>query len=176
MLNYFYQNIIKYDLLNKFKYFVLKNIPKIVKMVLNFNLKNFRLKEITNFLLILELITFKKNNLVKLKTFNCQIKIKKGNIVGCNIILYKKELYYFLNKLIFEIFPKNNNCFFNLKNNLELSFKLKNLISFFEIEKKYYLFNVLSDFNVFILTTTKTQIELVFLLSCIKLSVKQLDL
>ena len=176
MLNYFYQNIIKYNLLNKFKYFSLNNIPKIFKMILNFNSKFFKLKEFINFLLILELIAYKKSSLIKSNIFNLTIKLKKGSIIGCELILYNKFLYYFLNKLIFEIFPRNPNYFLNLKNNLQLSLNLKNVLNFFEIEKKYYLFNILNDFNISILTTANTQIELIFLLNSIKFPIKQLNL
>ena len=168
MLNYFCQNIIKYDLLNKFKYCVLKNIPKIVKMSLSFSRKYFELKEIIKFLLILELIVYKKSNIIKSKDFNLIIKLKKGTPIGCKITLFKKLFYYFLNKLIFEIFPKTSNYFLNLKNNLQLSLKLKNILNFFEIEQKYYLFTLKNNLNVVILTTANNQIELVFLLSSFK--------
>lgn len=168
MLNYFCQNIVRHDLLNKFKYCALKNIPKIIKIILNFKSDSLKLKEITKFLLILELITNNKVNPIKSNVFNLTIKLKKGTPIGCKVALHKNFLYYFLIKLIFEIFPKNTNGFLNLKNNLQLALKLKNILNFFEIERKYYLFNTLNNLNITILTTANTQKELIFLLSSIK--------
>lgn len=173
MLNYFCQNIIKHDLLNKFNYWTLKDIPKIIKTILTFKSNYLKLKEITKFLLVLELVANNKSNVIKSKVYNLTIKLKKGMPIGCKITLHKKSLYYFLTKLIFEIFPKNTNEFLNLKNNLQLTLKLKNLISFFEIENKYYLFNNVNNLNIAILTTANTQKELIFLLSSLKLLIKK---
>ena len=175
MLNYFCQNIIKYDLLNKFKYCCLKNIPKIIKITLNLKSDFLKLKEITKFLLILEVVTNNSINIIKSKVFNLTLKLKKGTPVGCKVTLYKKSLYYFLTKLIFEIFPKNTNGFLNLKNNLQLALNLKNLLNFFEIEHKYYLFNTVNNLNIMVLTTANNQKELIFLFSSIKFLIKKIN-
>ena len=40
------KNIIQYDLLNKFQYKKIDKLPKIKKIVLNFNYKNFNIKNL----------------------------------------------------------------------------------------------------------------------------------
>ena len=93
-LEYYYNNVIKFDLINRFNYKNLKNIPKLEKIVLNFGCKTFELKKLSLSLLSLQLITDKKGILTVSKKPNIVLKIRKGNPVGCKVILTKNLILY----------------------------------------------------------------------------------
>ncbi len=95
ILEYYYEQIIKQDLLNKFQYSNIKNIPKFKKVVLNFGCKNHELKNIAPGLLSLELISTKTGKLSTTKNSNVFLKIKKGAPIGCYVILKKKKCINF---------------------------------------------------------------------------------
>ena len=59
-LKNYYKNIIQYDLVNKFHYRNLQNLPKLQKIVLNFGYKNPNIKNLASALLFLELITTRR--------------------------------------------------------------------------------------------------------------------
>ena len=173
-LEYYYQNIIQYDLLNKFRYKNIKKLPKLQKIVLNFGCKNSDIKNLSTALLSLELITNKRGNLIVSKNSNILLKIKKGNPVGCKVILKKTFMYNFFAKILINIFPriKNFTEFNTQKNKLKnnaFSYKLTNALTFLELEQNYYLFNNLPNLNITVTTNTKTKKELVFLLHSFKL-------
>ena len=120
----------------------------------------------------LELITAKQGFLVKSKRSNVFLKIRKGNPVGCVVILKKKKMYGFLFKLLAEVFlsfksftnistaSKRETCF---------SFTLKNLIHLKELKKQFYLFIKLPSLNITLITNAKTEKELLYLLHSFKL-------
>lgn len=60
VINTYIENVINYDLENKFKYNSIKNIPKIQKIYLNFNCKTTLLKFLLSSLVALELISLQK--------------------------------------------------------------------------------------------------------------------
>ena len=55
ILEYYYEKVIKYDLLNKFFYIQSKDLPKLTKIVLNFGCKSFEIKKLASSLLALKL-------------------------------------------------------------------------------------------------------------------------
>ena len=79
IFKYYYNNVIKYDVINKFYYKKYKQIPKIIKIVLSFNCKNLNIKQLLNSLIALELISAKKGFILVSKKSNILLKIKKGN-------------------------------------------------------------------------------------------------
>lgn len=169
-LQYFYKNTLKFDLVNKFNYTNLKKLPKIEKIILNFNCKTVELKNLLRHLIALELITNQKSTLT---ISNYSLKLKKGKFSGCKIILKNKHMLLFLSKNLNEIF-------FDLKNVNEIvinpktlqpvvSFSIKNSVNFTEINENYNLFNNLSILNIaFTLKITKNE-ELLFLLKSLKI-------
>lgn len=171
----FYNNIVTYSLLNKFNYKKNKTIPKLKKMILTFNCKDSDLKKLASSLLALELISTKRGRLTTAKKSNALLKIRKGNPVGCKVILQKKLMYNFLNKLLIEIMPKMKNLKdfvieTNEKEQNTFSYTLKNNIIFFEFESNYYLFNNLPYLQITFITNAKTKNELLFLTNSIKLN------
>ena len=101
--------VLNYDYVNKFFYKNINKVPKIKKIILNFNCKNFDAKKIATVVLTLELITLKKIIITKSKKTSINLKLKKGHPIGCKVILTGKQLENFLVKLLNKILP-------NLKN------------------------------------------------------------
>jgi|JI71714B2RNA_FD_contig_123_38915_length_2747_multi_11_in_2_out_2_3 large subunit ribosomal protein L5 len=174
VLKNYYKNIIRRDLINKFSYNCLGEIPQLKKIILNFGCKNSDIKNIALALLSLELITTRQGFLTKAKRSNVILKIRKGNPAGCSIILKNFTMYTFLFKLLSEVFP-NLKSFRKISVSKKLarncfSFTLKDLIRFKELEKQFYLFTNLPPLNVtLIVTNTKTERELLYLLHSFKL-------
>ncbi len=173
ILKLYYEKIIKYDLINKFLYNNVKELPRIKKIVLNFGCKNFELKNLAPSLLALELITNKKIRVTKAKKANILLKIRKGHPVGCSVLLRNNNVYKFLDKLLIEIIP-NLKDFKGINSNKKnfdktnISFTLKELITFKELEIYFYLFNKLPPLNITIVTNTKTRKELLYLINSLK--------
>ncbi|QXE46253.1 50S ribosomal protein L5 (mitochondrion) [Nitzschia inconspicua] len=173
LLENYYKQVIKYDLINKFFYNQLKDIPELKKIILNFGCKSFEIKNIAASLLSLELITTKQGTITKSKRANILLKIRKGYPVGCTVVLTKNKMYQFFFKLLTEVFPnlkdfKGINISKNLKNK-SFSLTLLDLIDFKELEKQFYLFNNLPPLNIILITNTKTRKELIYLLNSFKM-------
>lgn len=171
LLQYYYKTIIKYDLINKFHYTKTDEIPKLKKIILNFGCKQNELKNLAASMLALELITTKQGIITKSRKPNILLKIRKGNPIGCLVILKKEKMYTFFLKLLNDIFPalRDFNGLFTKKNFNSFSFTLTQLITFSELENQFYLFSKLPPLNITFVTNTKTKKELVYLLKSFKL-------
>jgi large subunit ribosomal protein L5 len=164
-LDFYYKTVIKYDLINKFNYKNIKELPKIKKIILNFKTKNFKTKTFAATLFALELITLKKCQFITSKKPNIILKIQKGQPVGGKVILKKKKMYHFLSSLILEIFPKLPNSIKFKPNNSNISIQLKqDNITFYNLKEHYNLSDLITYINITIITNSKTQTELFFLL------------
>lgn len=173
ILENYYKKVVRYDLLNKFSYNYIEEIPRLKKIILNFGCKNFDIRNLAVSLLSLELITGQKGILTKSKRANILLKIRKGNPVGCMVVLKKNKMYHFTFKLLIDIFPnlKDFKGIYVAKrlNITSFSFTLTDLISFKELEKQFYLFSNLPPLNVTFVTNTRSKKELLYLLNCFKL-------
>lgn len=173
-LTNYYKNIVKYDLLNKFIYKTPYNIPKIQKIILNFNYKKQNLKILITSLLALELISSQKSMILKSKISNITVKLRKGNPIGCKLTLRNYRIPTFLAKLIQNIYIKSkiitlfqNNKFLNTT----ISFQLKNILIFPELEAHYQFFKNISCLNITIVSTPTTTKEFFFLLKNYKIPI-----
>jgi large subunit ribosomal protein L5 len=169
----YYNNILKYDLINKFQYTKLKKIPKIHKIILNIRFKKSTVKQLSATLLALELITNKKGKFVTAKKPNLFLKIRKGFPIGCKITLTKKLMYNFLAKLIIEIFPKFKTSLQINKKKTKydyiISYHLKNNLLFVELEQNYnFFYNILTDLKITILSYKTSQNEFLYLINSFK--------
>lgn len=178
LLNY-YLKTYKYDLINKFRYKNTKKLPKLKKIILNFECRTAELKKLTSALLAVELITNQKGVLITAKQPNIALKIRKGNPIGCKITLQKTRMFDFLTKIIVEITPKLKN-FNGFKLNRELkksmfSYELHDTFIFSELENNYYLFHTLPKLAITIITTSKKKDELLYILKLIKLFFEKRD-
>lgn len=168
----FYKTIFKYDLLNKFNYTRTKNLPVIKKIILNFGCKNTKLKNLAASFLALELISCQKGILTKTRKSNLFLKIRKGNPVGCKVVLKNKQMFCFLERNLNEILPKEKNTYKINKNNLIsknfFSYEIHNKFTFNELEKHYYLFNDLEKLDITLVINVTFNKELFFLLKSFK--------
>lgn len=172
----FYKKTIRYELINKFNYKNLEELPELKKIILNFGCKSADIKQLSAGLLAFELILNQKGKITETKHSNIVFKIRRGNPTGCKITLSKFQSFHFFNKLINEIFPKLKN-FFGLtlsthSKSSVLSFVINETFCFYELEKHYYLFNTLPKLNITIITKSTTKQEMDFLLSALKLPFK----
>ena len=178
ILEYYYRTIIRYDFINKFHYRDVKEIPELKKIVLNFGCQNSDLKTLAASVNSLNLITNTENSsLTKSKKTNIFFKIRKGQPIGCKVVLEKSNMYDFLFKLLTRVFPilkDFKGIALNKNNNIKsFSFTIKELITFKELETHYYLFNNLPPLNITLITNTKTKKELIFLLNSFKIPLKK---
>lgn len=172
-LKSYYQTIIKHDLTNAFIYNNIKQVPKLKTIVLNFGLKTSNFKQLTSSLLALELISSKKSILTKSKRVNIILKIKKGNPVGCKVVLSKNIMYSFYLKLIIFVLPKikqlqTNQNQKNFKSKNAVSISVKNSFLFNELENHYQFFKNIPTLNITLITNINSQEELFFFLRSIK--------
>lgn len=172
-LDYFHKKTLKFDLINKFYYKELKNLPKLKKIVLNFSCKATDLKTLATHLLALELIVDQKGALTISKRPNLLLKIRKGNPVGCKVVLKKYLMLNFISKSLNELFP-NIKDFDGIKINFKtktnsFSFLIQDSLHFSKLNEHYYLFNNLSNLNLSFVTTAQTRKEVLFLLKSLQL-------
>ena len=177
-LEYYHKTVVKYDLINKFTYETSKEIPQLKKIILNFNCKNFGLKSFAATILSLKLITFKRNARVTNSKFpNLFLKIQQGQPVGCKITLTKSYMYQFVSSILLEIISKISIVLIlkiSKKNVNYCSFKLSNNQLIFDNLKEHFsVINNISDLHVSIITNSKTQNELFFLLKSFKIPVRR---
>jgi len=174
-LENYYKKVIRYDLINKFFYHNLSEIPELKKIVLNFGCKSFVIKNIAASLVALELITTQQGAVTKAKRPNILLKVRKGHPVGCIVVLTKTKMYDFFLKLLTQVFP-NFKDFKGIKvskklKNKSFSLTLLDLISFEELGKQFYLFTNLPPLNIILVTSAKTKKELIYLLNSFKMPI-----
>lgn len=172
-LQKFYNKTLKYELINKFNYQNVKNIPKLEKIVLNFNCKTPDLRNISANLLAFELITGQKGVLTQAKNPNILLKIRKGHPIGCKITLRKKQMFQFLEKIITKTFPQLKDFKKFKVNNKKMkkktfSYQIKDTFSFSELEAHYYIFNNISKLNITIISNSKIDLEMLFTLKSLQ--------
>lgn len=169
---YFYK-IVKYDLINTFKYQNLNQLPNLSKIVLNFGYSKSNLKYLISGLLALEFISSKKGKLTRAKNLNLLLKIKKGNPIGCKVILRKNHMHLFYFKIITSIFSKVKPAQLPqfpqyLETFKSVSFQLKNPMFFAELESQFQIFKNIPNLDVTLCTNSHSRRELFFLLKSIK--------
>lgn len=174
IFNYYYNNVIKYDFINKFYYKNYKQIPKIIKIILSFNCKNLNIKQLISSLVALELISSKRGLILVSKKSNILLKIRKGNPVACKVTLQKIDMNLFVFRLISEIFPNiklfesfSINPVENSPSNSFL-FVLKKTLFIPELQKNYSFFKLISNLKIDILTNSVFLYELIFILNSYK--------
>jgi len=168
LLKEFYNQTVIYDLINRYHYKTIEQIPTITKIVLSFTIKESDLKSLSASLLALELITSQKSFIIGTKTSNVKLKIKRGVPIGCKVTLRKKAQSEFFLRSIFNILPNLHDFQgFHTKRSLEkneFSYEIHDTFTFKELERKYYLFGKLPKLNLTIVTNCQKKGEALFLL------------
>ena len=164
-------NIVNYDLLNKFTYTSINKLPKLKFININLSLKKNDIKLLVSYLAALKVITKQNGVIVPAKKSNIIFKIRKGTPIGCKITLRKTKMFLFYFKLLNKSFlPTDKN---KLHEN-SFSFQIKNIFLFKELELNYQFFNNLKFFNVNLVTTAVCKKQNKFLLTSYKLIFLQL--
>lgn len=168
----YYLQIIKYDLIQKFNYSNILNIPKIIKLVLSFEYKKPTTKKVLSSLLALNLIgAGAKGSIITTKKSNISLRLRAGNPVGCKIILRKSTMFQFLSRFFLIILPQDKTLTKISGKNIEfntLSFKFKTLFLFPEFEQNYLLFKDLNNLSFVLVTNSRNFLEFLFLLKTLK--------
>lgn len=141
MLKNYYKNIILYEFLIKINIKNIFQLIKIEKIYININFNNilFKKEKIINSILFLKLLLNKKIEINRLKKNNIYLKIKKNTIINCKTIIYKKNLFNFLEKFILFIIKKKNDIKIN-KNIVNL--KINNIFDFIEFKTEIFKYDI----------------------------------
>ena len=161
------ENVVEYDLINKFNYKILNKIPKLKSITLTFKLKKSDTKTLISSLAALKLLSQQNPTLNCSKVSNISFNIRKGQPVGCKVNLKKKFLRQFLNVLINDLSGLKKSI--NRNETSIFSFKISNILVFHNLEKNYQFFKNLSDLNITVTTINCKNNELGFLLKANKL-------
>jgi large subunit ribosomal protein L5 len=165
--------VIRYDLINTFVYQNLTQVPRLQKIILNFGYPKSKLKNLISGLLALEFLSSQKGKITKSRHLNVFLKIKKGNPVGCKLVLKKSIMNLFYLKLMTSIFPRIKRPQIsqirdNFKGVKSISFQLKNPLLFIELENQFQFFKDTPKLDITLTTNTKSRKELLFLFKSIK--------
>lgn len=104
----FYKDHVVYNLMEKFKYSSVMEVPKIVKITINMGVgksilnKNFLEKSVED----LTLISGQKPVLTKARKSIANFKIRQGQVVGCKVTLRGSRMWEFFEKLISIAVPR----------------------------------------------------------------------
>lgn len=167
------KDIVEYDLVTKFFYKKIKDIPVLKKVVLCFDYKNPSYKQILNSILALNIIGNQSNTtLLTLKKSNVVLKLRSGSPIGCKIILRKLKMLEFLSNLFLILIPQDKNfkglvINSNIKNIISFNFKSLSLIN--ALRDQYVLIKDLNSLSVTVTTNSKNLSELIFILKSLKL-------
>lgn len=167
----YYDNIVKYDIINKFNYSNKKSCFRVTKIVLSFIYNTISIKKLISSLLIFELMLNGKGDILKSSKPQIILKIQKGSPIGCKIILKEKLIDFFIFSYITDPF---------LNNSKNKSLKFKENSNFFSVtigkqkflekfNNLYVFVKDLSLLNVTFVLNSKTKDELNFLLKSFKI-------
>lgn len=162
-----YKNIIVYDLITKFNFKNIFEIPKITKISLNIGFKkaNIEKKKLINIIVLLKLITNQQPIVTKSKKNNIFLKIKKNSIIGCKVTLRKNNINIFLEKILIFILPNIKKIKINQINKNILNFQIKDILNFFELKTEFIKFKNIPPIDVSIHTNSKNHQEFYNLLN-----------
>lgn len=166
-LTLYHKKNCNFKFINKFFYLTVNELPKIKKVLLIFKLNSYNLKLIAaHFLVLQQLSNVNKGFFIKSKKSNILIKIKKGNIIGCEFnIKNSKSIIVFIKKLILEILsvtPQKNNKNSTSKS---ASFQITNLILLTKFDKFFSIYNMVNKSNLnVVITFSLKKNELLYML------------
>ena len=164
-----YENTIKSELMAKFNYASVMEVPKLDKIVVNIGVGEAKenSKAIDNAMADLELITGQKPVITKARKSVATFKIREGMNIGCKVTLRGAKMYEFVDKLFNAALPRvrdfrgiNPNSFDGRGN---YSLGVKEQLIFPEID--YDKIDKLRGMDIIFVTTANTDEEARELLS-----------
>ena len=166
-----YKEIIFRDLFLRSNSMNNHQVPKLEKIVLNLGIREIASdkRKILPALLGLEMITGQRALITKSRKPLLSLKIRKGMVTGCKVVLRKDSMYNFLDKFVTITLPRIKNfqgfhkTYITTDGNLSL--KLREPLSFFELEYEYDKFRDLPPIDITFVTTSVDKKESLALLS-----------
>lgn len=174
-LQSYYQNVYKRDSLLKTDSQNINQVPTFSKIILNTSIKATLQdkKKIASTFIALEMISGQKTKKTRSKNFIASFKLRKDQLIGCKVTLRGKELFFFLEKLIYVILPKirdfNGFQVLSLDQKGNLSFGLQNILLFPELENHYELFESLNGLQITLVLNAKNKERALNLLSAFQI-------
>lgn len=175
-LTSYYKKNCNYNYLNKYSYLNINELPEIKRIKFIFIFNSYNLKLLAAHFLVLQQISNVNHGIFfKAKKSILVIKIKKGNITGCEFFIKKtKFILIFFKKFILEIlFCKQQNFFRIYINQQSIYYKVKNIILLTKLDKLFNIYNVVNKSNLHIVITVRRnrkKQELFYLLKKLKLN------
>nr|WVH37106.1 ribosomal protein L5 [Meteora sporadica] len=166
----YYNNIVRPQMVNRFKYLNIHQVPKLESITLSFDCGNSKLLSLVC-LIALESISGQKAVLVKKKK---KTKHSKNNYL-CRVTLRKDCLFHFLERYTNIVLPriKDDSSYgispYFYGNKGECIFNIKNVYLFPEIESEYELFQQLPTMTFKVKTTSNNVVEMKYLLRSLNL-------
>lgn len=152
-----FQHVISYDLITKTTFKNVFEITKITDVYLNIGFPSkINSKRRNDILLFFYLLTNKTPII---------IKKKRKELTGCQIILRKKNIFVFLEKLIIFILPKIDPVYLNPTFTNILNLKITNVSDFFEFKDELTKFKRIPPINLSLKTNSTNYNELFILLN-----------
>ncbi len=153
-----YKDVVIKRLIDKFNYQSVMEVPKLVKIVLSVSLNNLNLekKRLVDVCTNLKLITGQQPIVTKSKKSIANFKIRQGFPIGYKVTLRKKNMWNFLDKLIFIAIPRIRDFrgfskkSFDKYANLNIGIKEHTIFPEINYEKVVYIHGL----NISIVTTT----------------------
>ena len=156
----FYCNTLKYDLINVYNFKLNSNLPELKAIILNLRLKTCDIKKISASLLAFELFAQQWSQFVSAWKSKISLKIRKGSAIGCKLIIKKRNLFKFFNKIVFEIISKLNTK--KRQNYSTFQFTIQNIFDINELKNRYNFFHNLGSLNIVILMNYNNNKNLAF--------------
>ena len=170
----YYQNVVSYDLLLKQNYKTVMQLPRLEKIVLNTTSKIYITdkKYIFFTAAALELLSGQKPKLTYARKSIANFKLRESQIIGCQIVLQKTQMYAFLDKLSKIIFPRIRDYskrkpvtvskFTTMEtsvvtNKSTQTFGFKNVMIFPELENHFELVDNFRGMNLNLIVSNSTQ-------------------
>jgi len=173
-----YKKIISYDLITKFNYKNSFQIPNIEEISINISSLKLALdkRQIVPLLVAIELISGQKGRMTFSKKNKIHLKVKKGMVMGCKVTLNKQNSYNFLENLIVFVFPQLkefSGLTINNKTPSILSFKITDILNFFELNNEFFNFSKMPPVHITIKTNSKKISETKTLLNSFNFPLKK---
>ncbi len=153
-----YKDVIIKNLIDRFNYNSIMEVPKLVKIVLSVSLNSLNLekKRLFDVCTNLKLITGQQPIIIKSKKSIANFKIRQGFPISCKVTLRKISMWNFLDKLIFIAIPRirdfrgfSKKSFDNYAN-LNIGIKEHTIFPEINYDKVIYIHGL----NISIVTTT----------------------
>ena len=173
-----YLNVVTEELMLKYQYDNVNEIPSIEKIVLNTSMKtsDFKVKMIPSFIVALTLITGQKASPTLAKKGNAKLGIRKNTVTGAKVTLRGEIMYNFLDLLSTIVLPRIKNFDGlnkkSLNNEGNFTFQINDPFVFPQLEAASEVFNHLGPITITITTTTQKKDQNLNLLRGLNLPLK----